>query len=342
MFFILFFHLSKSYVIKFNNTNDLANKSINPLAIYCYRGSSKKVFKDAKKQIDLCSKFLPDIYFFIVNCSESNSTEICHKYCSSGNSYAMLRPGYYIYEGESIAFDLVNFFERISGKKRIDFQTTYEELNPQTYTNYLNSKSSSLIAFLEITDKISDLMIPQLQQLAFIYSGKPQIGVAYIDCKKYIDFCISQKVEYVPSLRAYHGNAHTDYTGSRTFDDLIEFANKELHEFRSNDGTLDKRAGIVPSLYPLVIRFMKDNDKNDIIEKVKKVEGSEYYVALMKRILRNGDYAIEKEEEKIRKALKKSQEKLATNDILRSSLNILKEFKKAGPYIPQIMTDREL
>ena len=52
--------------------------------------------------------------------------------------------------------------------------------------------------------------------------------------------------------------------------------------------------------------------------------------------------SLENEEIKIRKALNKSLEKLATNDILRSSLNVLKEFKKAGPYIPLIHTDREL
>lgn len=342
MIFSFLFQLSYSHVIEFNNTNDLANKSITPLAVYCYQSSITKEFKKTVKQINLCSKILPDIYFFLINCSESNNKNVCRNYCSSGNRFAMIRPNYHIFDGESIAFDLVNFFEKNAGMKRINIETSYEELTPSTFSNYLDSKSSSLIAFLEISDMMSDIMIPQIQQIAFIFSGKPKIGIAFIDCKKYIDFCLDQNVEYVPSLRAYHGNTYTDYIGPRTFEDLMNFSNTELNEFRSWDGTLSKKAGIIPSLYPLVQRFMKDNDKFDVIEEVKKVEGSEYYVILMKRILKNGDEALEKEEIKIRNALAKSQEKLAANDILRSSLNILKEFKKAGPYIPLIHTDREL
>lgn len=342
MFFLFLFQFTLSTIIEFNITVDKFNKSITPLAVYCYQSRLRKNIKNTIKQINLCSKIMPDIYFYLINCTKSDNKDVCRRYCSSDNNFAMVNPSYHVFDGESIAFDLINFFEKITGKKRIDIKTTYEELNPDTFLKYINSMSSSLIAFLEISDKMSDLMIPQLQQIAFIFSGKPQIGVGFIDCKRYIDFCISQNVEYVPSLRAYHGATYNDYLGPRTFDDLLNFSNSELNEFRSNDGTLGKQAGIIPSLYPLVQRFMCENDKFEVFEEVKKVEGSEYYVALMKKILKNGNDALENEEIKIRKALNKSLEKLATNDILRSSLNVLKEFKKAGPYIPLIHTDREL
>ncbi|KAK8890101.1 hypothetical protein M9Y10_034861 [Tritrichomonas musculus] len=342
MFLYFLFHLSHSTVIEFNKNYDLQNKSFSPLVIYCYKNDLKKGTKETIKQINLCSKIIPDIYFFLVNCSNTDNNNTCYQYCSSGNSFLMIQPSYHIFEGEPIAFDLVNFFESNTDKKRIDIKTSYEELHPNTFDKYIDSKSSSLIAFLEISDKVSDLMIPQLQQIAFIYSSKPKFGVAFIDCKRNIEFCLSRNVEYVPSLRAYHDNEYTDYLGPRNFVDLLNFSNNILKEFRSPDGSLNKLAGVIPSLYPIVQRFMKENDKFDMIEEAKKVEGSEYYIALMKRIIRNGEGALESEERKIRNALNKTQEKLATRDILRSSLNVLKVFKKAGPYTPLIHTDREL
>ncbi|OHS93445.1 hypothetical protein TRFO_40282 [Tritrichomonas foetus] len=365
-------HLLNAKIIDYNETKDLVRTNDYPFVVYYYYHYSKNSTKNHMKQIDLCSKVFPKINFVRVNCSKFNDLCEEHKIIDEESTLIMKYPKYKQFTGELIAFDLIKFFEENTDQKRIEVRTSFSVLTPENFSNYLNSKASSLIAFLDMSERMSELMIPQLQQIAFIFSSNLRTGVAYIDCNKYIDFCIdNHNIDLAPTFRAYRrkpfninsinsyesnnqnnendnqNNGLSDYifieySGPREFDNLLEFANSELHESRKADGELNKQAGIIPSLFPLIQQFMKSEEKTQIIEEIKKVQGSEYYLTIIKKLLRKGEDALSFEETKIRKMMINTQEKLAVRDVLRQSLNVLKEFKRAGPYTPPSHTDSEL
>ena len=334
MFFLLSIFIS-SKIVYYNNTEDLNCYEGHPFVIFCFNNLSKSITKDNIKQIEICSKVMPNIHFLLINCSKFEN--VCQKYNrgSRNNILYMQKPKFHSFEGEYIAFDLVSFFEGNTDEKRIQIKTSYAELSPDNFSEYISSKSASLIAFLDLSDKMSEMMIPQLEQIAFIYSSNLRYGVAFIDCKKHLDYCIEKNVEYIPTFRSYHNDySYEDYLGPRRFQDLLNFSNHELQESRSSDGSLDKKVGVITSLFPLIQEFMKAEDKDPIIKKIKAVPGSDNYITIIKRIIKHGEGAIEKEEIKIKKMLNSVQEKISSKDILRVSLNILKEFKRAGPYTP--------
>lgn len=324
-----------SKVIQCNNTNlDFFEGRDDSYALFCLYDYSQQLFKEHIDQIYLCSRLIPTLDIVIVNCTNIGNEPICLKYDSAKETKLYLITSNSLrFHGEFIAFDFLMFFEQNTNSSRINFTTTFSELTPDTFFEYQSTKTSTIVAFLDLTEEKSRIMIPQIQQIAFIFSRKPKIGVAFVDCNKYLDFCIDKNVEFVPTFRSYNENSFVDFKGQRYFHDLLAFTNSLFKEFRSANGELNRNAGIIQSLTPLVIKFMKDSGKKGTIVEAERISGSELYIRVMKRILKNGDCIIDKDIAAIRSTLKKSPEKLSQNDLLRENLNILKEFKRARPYI---------
>ncbi|WWC87598.1 protein disulfide-isomerase domain [Kwoniella dendrophila CBS 6074] len=67
---------------------------------------------------------------------------------------------------------------------------------------------------------------PTYEKLAQEMKGK--LNVLAVDCDQHNSFCRSVGIAGYPTIRMYHHDTKTDYTGSRTFDKLKVFADKAV------------------------------------------------------------------------------------------------------------------
>lgn len=278
----------------------------------------------------------PDVDFIQVNCS--NFTKICKEkqtkirpvhelILSDGKSFQ--------YNGDQCAYLFLRFLAEHNVSNFNRTSSNYFPLNPTSFSTFIQQSSGSLIVFLDLYDHETPILQEQLNQIAMILSREQMKKTGYIDCHKYDSFCKKMTIKSTPTIRAYTQKGIEEFHDIKTFANILRFINTAFGISRQSDGELSSTAGIIPSAYNIILNFMKQPNKKMRINEMKKIEGCEFYVMLMKRIIQSGGDIIFSEQEKLKKFWKGLDQKPLMKDQLKTNFNILKLFQMFLPFIPE-------
>jgi hypothetical protein len=283
------------------------------------------------RQFDLASSLIPGISFLRINCT--SHPDVCAAHASElSYPIRLLWPSITDFTGETIAFDLIAFLESQTGLSRFP-NATLPSLDSTTFHPFRKAHASSLIAFLNLRDRQSELVLPQLWQLSFIFSRERGIGVAYVNCTEFLHFCLSAQVAVAPTIRIYFGEKAVDFDGPRDFDRILAFANVNLKTFRRDDGELNDEAGVVSDAFLTVQAFVASKSKSSAMAEIRRFPETDYYLSVMKKLLKGGEKVLETETRKCEGIATKAARPDVRDEAVRH-LNVLAEFRRAGRYVP--------
>jgi hypothetical protein len=290
------------------------------------------------REFDLAADLFPRITFIRVNCS--NMILLCKKYSiNSDHEIELLKPRVTAFRGEEIAFDIIGFLEE-NTKLVSSVAITPSVLTPENFWTFVRSKEFSLVFFLVLANRQSQIVIPQIKQLIYAFQREDKVNFGYIDCTDVVNFCLSLSVEASPTIRAYMGDNKADFEGARSFAALLDFANEHFATFRRSDGWLNDRAGLITSAFPIIERFMRSSYKRREFNEIKAIAGTRYYQRVMKKMMKEGQSGLSHEIKKLSALKNASLNKPELYDMIIRNSNILEEFKRAGAFVPE--TDKEL
>jgi hypothetical protein len=300
-----------------------------PLIVHFWTPSSTA---GSVHQFDLASSMIPGVTFMRINCTVNRS--VCDQHKSDlPYSIRLLRPSLREFTGEEIAFDLLRFLEAETGISP-SVNVTLPSVNSSSFRPFLRTQQSAVVAFLDLRHRQSELVLPQMWQLSFIFARERAVGVAFVNCSGDIQFCRSVHVSAAPTIRIYVDDQIMEFEGTREFDRILWFVNANLHTFRMEDGELNDAAAIVPNVFPFVQHFMASDSKLSVMQSVSQIAGAEYYFSVMKKLLKGGESVLQTETRKYEARAAKAVDKPGLRDEAVRHLNVLAEFHRAGPYVP--------
>jgi protein disulfide-isomerase A6 len=126
-------------------------------------------------------------------------------------------------------------------------------------------------------------------------------------------------IKLFPATPSGRSKLDINYDGERTEMAMISFLNDHCKTDRRPGGKLGEKAGRIESMDPLLVEFMKANDKEVVLEKVKEMANTnpskpaDYYVKVLGKLSKDMDYA-NKELDRLTKVL--TSDKMMTEDKL--------------------------
>lgn len=276
-----------------------------------------------------------DVNFMYVDC------RMHLDFCESNNVYTNSikiindhKESTFSNSNEFIAFEIVDFVEKTLNVKSKYIKTNLELLDKDNFTDFVLSNHYNLIVFLDMSEKQSQIMKPQIDELAYSFRNDKDIGVGYIDCNKNLQFCLDNNIDAAPIIRAYGNGKPYDYIEERFFHKLLRFSNNIFHKYRKSNGDRNEEYGTIPNILPLVKAFMKKNTKHKIIKQIKAIQDSENYQKITKRILKYGADIIQKDIIKYKHFYKNAYDNNLETDDIKAYLNVISQFEECMPYIP--------
>jgi hypothetical protein len=137
---------------------------------------------------------------------------------------------------------------------------------------------------------------PQLAQAAAIFEADPNITIGTFDCEWYGIYChdigIEMWPEYddkdefgVPSrIRGYARGTWVNYTGKMSLNGFVQSVNRRCALDRRIDGLLGENAGRIAKADKIAREFVDAENKEELVQAMKKIDGAEFYVKVMERI----------------------------------------------------------
>ena len=249
------------------------------MIVYAYlkdNRSSITNLKTIKRDISLLKRtynLFPTIKFASINCA--NHPEICkNNQMEPLNSITLFTKFDPLtkqfekkssYTNEISLYALSSFISYKTKLKPINQMHEQKYLSYNNFTEFIKNHQYTIIFFTSRDSRMSQLLLPTISEISDAYSEDQNIGVAEVECKKYLDLCLEANVDAAPTIRVYKNkdlNNFTDYiNGIREFRYIIDYTNKECHSFRKSEGKVNMSLYLGECSY----HFLKE--KNSLINK---------------------------------------------------------------------------
>jgi protein disulfide-isomerase A6 len=172
----------------------------------------------------------------------------------------------------------------------------------------------------------SKRFLPQGRIAAAAFVGEPNVSIGTLNCDKYHQLCENSDLKGFPTIKLFKNGSIIPFSDRRNADGVISFMNSNCGTERAIGGLLNDEAGLVNETRPIVESFLKAGDKPAEIEKMKKIEGAEFYVKVMERIVAKGEAAVERDLAKMREMLDERKLSWTALDVLKKRSNIFRQF----------------
>ncbi|KAI8898718.1 thioredoxin-like protein, partial [Globomyces pollinis-pini] len=199
----------------------------------------------------------------------------------------------------------------------------------------LNSNKNVLVEFYAPWCGHCKSLAPIYETVAKAFQTESDCIVANLDATKAEDVGTRYDVTGYPTLKFFAKDGSiTEYEGSRSKLDLIDFLNKHCGTFRKEDGSITSKGGLVSDLEPLVAKFLKADTASKVeIAKETTTKGealgskyAKYYGKTMNKIIKNSGY-IDKEVARLTKILDAGTTAPEKVDDFMMRRNILNTFR---------------
>ncbi|ELP88979.1 protein disulfide isomerase, putative [Entamoeba invadens IP1] len=272
-----------------------------------------------------------EIKFGQFNCAPQERTAICRKEI------------YQTFPTVKIYLERVNksvLFEKDSPKEIVDF--VLDNLVAPKTPKVVNLTSSNFDKI--VFDKTQTVFVlfymnwcshcqafqPKFEELSGVFSNVKDLVFGQVDCEEQIDICKKFLVLDFPNLVFFDKkNKETTYSPSKSKEvvALTQFINKKFnYTVNYISAKYNVTRGRSKELDVFAKDFLSKDNQNEIIEKVEKLEGGEIYVNIMKRLQKEGNGYIEKENERIIKLINDNQIQLKQLEKLQIKFAVLQAF----------------
>jgi protein disulfide-isomerase A6 len=223
--------------------------------------------------------------------------------------------------------DFVEMHTTLKANRKIVFDSTLRRLTPITFPE-LSTAHRCLLALFFVPDCVhSRRLVPVLENMSKVFESDPDVAIGAVNCDEFREFCGQHNVTFFPTLRV--GGA--DYNGDRSTRSVLKFVNDNCATERALNGMLDDAAGTNAEADTLVAEFFAVDDKVVVIEKVRAIQGCEFYVKLMERVAAKGADVLEQDARSVAIILAEKRRSRAALDGMKRRYNVIARFIAAAP-----------
>jgi hypothetical protein len=209
---------------------------------------------------------------------------------------------------------------------RPSIMSHYAELTPTSFPNAFQPGKCGLAFFHGGRCDSCDHNRPQLALLNFVYSGDPNITVGAVDCERYIHFCRQHFPNSTAPLRMYAHGRWADFSGDLQLSLIIPRLNRLCGVARRSDGLLGDQEGRIPGADEIAGKWIDAEDKDGLLEEMKKIPGAEFYVKVMERIRVRGWENVKLDMLSMRAKLKERKGSMGVLDEIKRRYNVFYAF----------------
>jgi protein disulfide-isomerase A6 len=149
-------------------------------------------------------------------------------------------------------------------------------------------------------------------------------------CERYRDFCDKTNITVFPTLFILKDREPIKYDGPLHVPGVVDFVNTHCGTQRRPDGLLLDEIGRIGEADLIVSNFLRAENRTRFLDRMKMVEGAEFYVKVMDRYLSRGKVEIEKEIRSVSNMLAEKKGSPATLDRMKERWNVMIKF---GPHL---------
>jgi thiol-disulfide isomerase/thioredoxin len=282
------------------------------------------------------STIFTDILFAGVDCPENE--DICEHYeIQSFPAIHIFPPGNrdgFPYTGKPNIEELGTYLTNLSGiKPRPTPPPNLTDLDHRNWEAFVNTTLCGMVMFAPWSCPQCDHLTPQLSHLSSVYAADGNISVGIINCTRFKNYCSVAEVwtgdqyeEHLPVLMVLINGTFQNYTGPMLLASFVEEINRQCGTNRRTDGLLSDWAGTTPQADEVASEFMNATDKEPVIEKMKMIEGADYYVKIMQRYVEKGVPQLKKDVLGMKSNLDNRKLSMPALDAMKMKYNVFMRF----------------
>jgi thiol-disulfide isomerase/thioredoxin len=296
------------------------------------------------------STIFTEIIFGGVNCPDSE--DICEHYeIQQVPVIQIFPPGNragFRYTGKPNIAELGTYLTNISGiKPRPTAPPNVTQFTPHNWDAFVNTALCGMVMFAPSSCPHCRHLGPQLSQLSSVYAGDGNVTVGVVNCSRFKDICSMARLwpgeeydEFLPVLMTYSNGTFQNYTGPMFLASFVSEINHKCGTNRRTDGLLNDWAGTIKEADAIASEFMNATDKAAVIEKMKRIEGADYYVKIMQRFIEKGVPQLKKDALGMKSNLENRKMSMPGLDAMKKNYNVFMRF--LPPPTPRPISSRKV
>ena len=237
-----------------------------------------------------------------------------------------------IFNGYRLSDDFFQFIKertKINGTKPRQY---IEEINENNFYEKIKKNHFVLNLFYE-KDKVENFKndMASLRFVAKMFQKVDEdIGFTKIDCNENRNIC--NKFRNGNSDGSHfmvlfnNSDKNIIYSDPFTTEKILDFVNINCGTHRQLDGILDDNSGLIDEAQSLVKEFLESNDKKQVIEKMKRIEGTKDYVKAMEKYILKGEDQLKNDLFTMDDVISERKLKISKLDEMKKRRNIFAQF----------------
>jgi hypothetical protein len=178
----------------------------------------------------------------------------------------------------------------------------------------------------------------QMRSRVWLAWNSPSIAVGTFDCEWYGPMCRELGVQIYPDyepedetgirsqIRGFNRGEWSNYTGSPSLNGLVQNINRICGVDRRIDGLLGESPGRIPEADEIAKEFITADNQEELIAKMKAIQGAEFYVKIMERFVAKGFDQMKKDIAAMKKNLEMRKGSRRSLDEIKKRYNVINQF----------------
>jgi protein disulfide-isomerase A6 len=311
-----------------------------PVFVKFYSPYSDHCISIAQDFSDASTRF-PTVLFGGLNCADTG--DLCDRLGVTGTPLlrfygAHNRTGLE-YDGPQFVDNFVYFIQNQTAvKAQPSSLSRLVAITHATWRRYITDDTCALIMFH--TQHCGDCqhIRPQLAQAATVFEDDPNVTIATLNCELYGIYCHNVGVEMWPDyededesgvpprIRGYARGTWVNYTGQMSLNGFVQSVNRRCGLDRRIDGLLGESAGRIAEADEIAKEFVDADNKDELVEAMKKIDAAGFYVKIMDRIKGKGVEQVKKDAALMKVSLEQRKGSRKTLDAIKKRYNVVNSF----------------
>ncbi|KAH8696205.1 putative disulfide isomerase [Talaromyces proteolyticus] len=223
----------------------------------------------------------------------------------------------------------------IRAKAAVKPPSNVQMLTESSFHDVVGKKQNVLVAFTAPWCGHCKSLAPTWEELANDFARDENVVIAKVDCEAENSKSLASEfqVQGFPTIKFFPAGSSEPvaYEGGRSEDQLVSYINEKAGTHRVVGGSLDEKAGTIPTLDEIVAKYVPTKSFVKLADEVQKVAKSvqeqyaQYYIKVTDK-LRESEGYVNKEFTRLKKVLSKGGLAPEKVDDLISRSNILRQF----------------
>ncbi|OHT06792.1 Thioredoxin family protein [Tritrichomonas foetus] len=289
-----------------------------------------------EEEFSRAASFFDNVSFIGINCMDV--TPLCDRFeIRSYPSLYLFHPfntvNYTEFQGDRSADGFSDFIEKetkIIGKRP---PRILSELNPFTFDSFIHDNVCTFITYYAHWCKHCKKFLPEIHKSSIAFQYETNAKLAIVNCGLYDELCKRLEIKNYPTAIIYRNSSHQnsdlqeiEFNDERNSKSIINFVNEQCGTNRQFDGMLNDKAGLVSEAALIVKEFIEGENRINSINNMKKIDGTEFYIKVMNRILQHGFEQVKKDMDIMKNLISNKKGKMTTIDEMKKRYNVFAQF----------------